>query len=487
VKKTLIVVIMIVAVVGGLLVAMKARAPRTPPKTTKQIWSADGIPVETAVLSRGNMEQTVEVTGDINALDRVTISAKIPGRVVSVNAREGDPVSCGKVIVALDQQDPMSNLVSARGGLQAANARLSQAKTNETVTKIQTDAAIEQAQAQLDAAKARLAVVKQPSRSQDRMVAENAVAEAKANLDRAAADYKRNKNLLTQGAISQSQFDVADTAYKVAQAQYKSASERLSLIKEGGRTEEVRQAEAQVQVAQEGLRTARANASQNLLRKEDVRQAKAALEQAKAAVDLAQQQLSYCYVNAPISGVLSARQAEPGQVVSAGQPLGEVVNLGSIYFKGDVSEKEIVNVHAGQYVRVRVDAIPGRTFAGRIDKVFPAGSTASRNFSVRVRIADPSHEIRPGMFARGEIVTGTATDVLLIPKDAVDERKGTRSVFTVDANNKVARHIVTVLRENRNYVQVGLPTELAAGDVAVTIGRQNLQPGSKVMINNGKH
>lgn len=485
-KKTLIVAILIVAVIGSLMLAMKARAPKAPPQTAEQIWAQKGIPVETDVITVGNMENTVEITGDIKALDTVTLSAKIPGRVASITAREGDMVTCGKALVVLDSQDAMSNLISARGGLQSASARLSQAKTNVTVTKIQTDAAIEQAQAQLNAAKARLQVVKQPSRSQERMVSENAVAEAKANLDKTAADYKRNKNLLKQGAISQSAFDVAEMQYKVAQAQYKSASERFSMINEGGRSEEISQSEAQVQVAQEALRTAKANASQNMLRKEDLLQAKASLAQAKAAVALAQQQVSYCYVNSPISGVLSARQTEPGQVIAAGQSLGEIVNLSSIYFKGDVSEKDIVNARAGQNVRVKVDAIPGRTFAGRIDKIFPSASTTSRNFSVRVRISDPGHEIRPGMFARGEIVTGTSKNVLLIPKDAVDERKGTKSVFTIDKNNKAVRHIVTVLRENRKYTQIQTPTNLRDGDVVVTIGRQNMQSGSKVRVSNNK-
>jgi len=479
VRRTLTIALTILIVIGGLFAAMKARAPQKPQPTTEQRWARDGIPVETDVLSLGEMEHAVEVTGDINALDRVTLSAKIPGRVVSVNAREGDSVKCGQAVIVLDQADMRSNLASAQSGLEAAVARLSQAKTNQAVTKIQTDAAIEQAQAQLQAARARLAVAKQPARSQERMVAENAVAEAKANLDRATADYKRNKNLLAQGAISQSAFDVVETQYKVAQAQYKSAAERLSMIKEGGRTEEIAQAEAQVQIAEEALRTAKANASQNMLRKEDVRQAQAAVAQAKATVALAQQQLSYCYVNAPISGVVSARQTEPGQVISAGQPLGEVVNLGSIYFKGDVSEKEVVNVRAGQYVRVTVDAIPGRTFAGHIDRVFPAGSTTSRNFSVRVRIVDPSRRIRPGMFARGKIITGVSHDVLLVPKDAIDESKGTQYVYTVEPDRTVRRHIVSVIRENRDHVQIQTPTSLKPGDVVVTQGRQNLRNADK--------
>lgn len=485
-KKALLVVFIIVAVLGGLRLAMIRRAPKEAPPTTRQIWAKVGIPVQTAVLTRGDMEQIVEVTGDINALDKVTLSAKIPGRVAQVNAREGDRVSRGQTIVVLDQQDLLSNLISATGGLETATARLSQAKTNATVTKIQTDAAIEQAQAQLESAQAKLAVVKNPSRSQERMVAENNVAEAKANLDRAESDYKRNKSLVTQGAISQSSFEIVETQYRIAQTQYKSATERLSLIKEGGRSEEVQQAEAQVSVANEALKSAKAGASQNLLRKEDIRQAAAALDQARAMVAIAQQQLSYSYIKSPISGVVSSRSTESGQVVSAGQALAEVVNLGSLYFKGDVSEKRFAGIRVGQKVRVEIDAIPDAAFAGTLAEIYPSGSTLSRNFPVRITLREGGLRVRPGMFARGEIVTGVAKDILLVPKDAIDERKGTQSVFTVGPTKTVTRHIVGVIRENRDYVQVRTPTDLNAGDVVVTGGRQNLQQGSKVQVGNGK-
>ena len=106
------------------------------------------------------------------------------------------------------------------------------------------------------------------------------------------------------------------------------------MIKEGGRPEEAEQAEAQVQVANEALKTAKAGASQNLLRKEDIRQAQAAVSQANAMVAIAEQQLSYSYIKSPISGVLSSRTTESGQVVSPGQALAEVVNLGFDLFQG---------------------------------------------------------------------------------------------------------------------------------------------------------
>ena len=481
-KRRIAVAMIIALVIVGLFAAMRKNAPRTPSPTTEEIWAKDGIPVKTSVIVQGDMEQSVEVTGDINALDKVALSAKIPGRISQVNVREGDRVSKSQTIVVLDQQDLQSNLTVARGGLEAATARLSQAKTNAKVTKIQTDAAIAQAQAQLESANARLAVVKNPVRSQELMVAENTVAEAKANLDRATSDYKRNQSLLKQGAISQSSFELVETQYKVAQTQHKSATQRLSLIKEGGRSEDVQQAEAQVSVAREALRAAQAAAAQNMLREEDIKQAEAALSQAKAAVALAEQQLSYTYVKSSIPGVVSARSCEPGQVVSAGQPLAEVVNLGSLYLKGNVSEKVFAQLRTGQSVLVKIDAIPNIVFRGTLVEIYPASSTASRNFPVRIAIRDGGSRIRPGMFARGTIVTATSKDVLLVPKEAIDDRKGTLSVFTVGNNNTVTRHIVNVIRENRDYVQIQLSAGVKAGDLVVTEGRQNLQQGLKVRI-----
>lgn len=485
-RKTFIIGLIIILVVGGLFAASRARKPKAPQPTTQQVWAKNGIPVETAVISRGDMEQTVEVTGDINALDRVALSAKIPGRVAQVMVREGDRVARGQVVVVLDQQDMQSNLQTARGGLETAVARLSQAKTSETVTKIQTESAIQQAKAQLKAAQARLKVAKNPARSQEKMVAENAVASAKANLDAAESNYKRNAKLLKDGAISQSTYEVVESNYKIAQASYKSAKDQLSMIEEGGRTEDVGQAQALVDVARENLRSAQANASQNLLRKEDVRQAQAGLSQAKAAVALAQQQLSYCYVKSPISGVVSSRSAEPGTVAAAGQPLAEVVNLNSIYFKGDVSERAFANVHTGQKVRVTIDAIPRHTFEGTVAEVYPAGSTSSRNFPVRIAIREGSSRVRPGMFARGHIVTGISVNTMLVPKDAVDNRKGTTMVFTLGSGKKAKQHIVNVLRENRDYVELETPTTLMPGNTVITSGRQNLQDGSKVLVSNGR-
>ena len=179
---------------------------------------------------------------------------------------------------------------------------------------------------------------------------------------------------------------------------------------------------------------------------------------------------------------MAMRNAEPGQVVSPGQPLAGVVNLGSVYLKGDISERELTKVQGGQAVDVRVDAIPDRVFRGSVAEVFPAGSTQSRNFAVRIRIDRPGRLIRPGMFARGSIVTGVDRNVLLVPMDAIVDRRGTKMVFVVGQKHAVKRQDVEVVQENRDHVEVAATSGLAAGDLVVTRGRQNLQDKSLVKV-----
>lgn len=500
VNRTFAVIAIIVIIMGGLFAASKARAPKDAAPTTSEIWQQDGVPVDTAVVSIGDMERTVEVTGNISALKDVTVSAKVPGRVADVKVREGDAVGAGQVVVTLDRDDAASQLESAHGALLAAKAHVSQAKTNATVTKIQTDAGIVKAKATLKAAQAQLELAKNPSRSQELRVAKNRVEEAKATLDNAEANYKRHQQLVKEGAISQSTFDLVESQYKVAKAQYNSANDQLSMLQEGGRTEMVQAAQAAVELAKQQLIEAEANASQNLLRREDIKSAGAGVTQAVAGVSLAQQQMANTIIRSPISGEVASRLTEPGQVVAPGQGLARIVNVSSVYFKGDVSETELANVSVGDPVRVTIDAMPGVTLNGKVDRIFPAASEASRNFSVRIMIESPNGLVRPGMFARGHIVTGVSRNVMLIPKDAVEERRGTKMVFSTynksrknpDKSGKTQtimlakRHDLEIVNEDPDYVQAVSTDGLRVGDLVVTRGRQNLTDGSRVEVENGK-
>jgi len=485
-KSKLVVAVVIIVVIAALFGAMKLRQKKAPSPSTGEIWAKEGIPVETGAVFTGSMARSVETTGNIEALEKISLSAKIPGRLAEFGFREGDQVAAGTVVATLDQQDALNNLRQAQSGLDSAETRLSQALTGAKVTRTQTDAAISQANAGLSTATAQLELAKAPTRSQEKMIAENGVASAKANLDNAAADLRRSQQLYDQGAIPQSSLDLSKTQHTVAENAYNSAQQQLAMINEGGREQLVRQATDGVRNAEENLRQAKANAAQNMLRQEDIKAARAGVRNARAMVDMAKQNLSYTYVKSPISGVISARYADSGQVVGAGMPICDIVNLNTLYLQGDVSEKDIGTVSRGQRVDIHVDAFPAETFSGIVAEMYPSGSTKSRNFQARIRIVSGSDKLRPAMFARGTIVSGLENSVVLVPKDAIDTRKGAKMVFKVMPDNTVKRYDIEVIREDDKNAQIKAVDGLKPGDIVVTAGRQSLDDGSKVRAEKAK-
>ncbi|MBI2843937.1 MAG: efflux RND transporter periplasmic adaptor subunit [Armatimonadetes bacterium] len=484
-RNRIIAIVLIIFVMVGLFAMGKVRQVRKVTKTTEQIHEEMGVPVQTAEVTVGPIEDTVSVTGDLAALKSVTLSSKIPGKVTQVTVREGDPVSRGQVVVELDRTDASANLMQAQAGLQAANARLSQAKTSAAVTDVQSEAAIKQAKAALVAAQANLEKIRKGARSQERMIAENQVTTAKANLDNAEANLRRYKQLYEQGAVPQAQLDVYQTQYDVALAQYNSAKENLSLVEEGARREDVRAAETQVTQAEEALRTAKANAAQTDLRREDIKNARAGVAQAQAQVAIAREQLDNTIIRSPIDGIVSARMTEPGQTVSPGVPLGEAVNLGTVYFEANISETVLAKVKVGDVVNVKVDAFPGQSFIGKVQRIYPAASTNTRTFSARISVPNPESSLKPGMFARGSIISASRGSAILVPQNAVEERSGEYVVFKLEGQT-AKMHTVTRGLSNPEFVELLPPTEVGPGDTVITAGHEYLEDGTKVHVGAGK-
>ena len=558
-KKIMFTIVGIAVVLAGLKLAAHMNMPQPPAPTAQDLWKSQGVPVETAVIAQGSLSETVEVTGDLTVLNSATISPKAAGRLKTVLVREGDLVTKGQVVAEQDQDDALNDVQTAQAALESSKARLSQAQTTGEVTVVQKQSAVDQtganfksvqaslsaaqtrlaqaattaevtkqqlqsdtdqAQANVESAEARVTLARKPSRTQEVLVAQNAVDSSKANLDNAEANYQRYKSMFERGAVSAMDYGTMKTQFDVAQANYKSAKEQLSQLQEGGRLEDiataqstldvartqlqqaksnavaknrlcdedmatarssVQQAEAAVDVANEQVKQAKTDLSDIRLRKDDITAALAAVHQAEANLAIAQRQLANTQITAPISGVIASRTADPGQVLSPGQAVATVVDLTSVYLKGDVAEQALNRITIGQAVQVKVDALPGVTMRGTVQEVNPSGSTSNRNFSVRIAIPHMERQFKPGMFARGVIYTGQSTQAMLIPKDAIEEQQGTQMVYTVDAGSVVKRHVIAVVREDDTFAQLDPNTDLHSGDHVVTTGHQNLQDGVKVI------
>lgn len=470
------VVITGLALIGlvGFLSGCAQRAPVNP----AQEAAAPATAVAVVSARTGDIPFTISVTGSLQALDDVTVSAKVPGKIANVFVREGDAVRAGQVVVQQDTSDLEAQVRQAEAALQSARARLKQAETALALQPTQNETSLRQAEAALEAARARLRALETGARRQERQQMEQQVASAKANLDNAQSNLERIRRLYQQDAVSKQQVDAAQTAYDIALAQYRTAQEQLSLVQEGVRQEDLDAQRALVKQAEEAVRLAKTGDLQLRVRQDEVNAAKALVAQAEAGLLYARQQYESAFIRSPINGTVAMRAAQPGQMAGGGTPLMRIVNVNSIFFEANVSETDVRHVRVGQPVTVTVDAYPGRTFRGTVSRVYPVGSEGSRSFVVRVDMRNEGGVLKPEMFARGEILVDVHRNVVLIPKDAILTQDGKQVVFVVKEG--VARRVVV----QTGYIN-GLNAEVSgipAGAQVVVQGQENLREGDKVRV-----
>jgi RND family efflux transporter MFP subunit len=475
-------------------------------------------PVETVPAKTGEVAQYTAVTGSLIAEGDVTLSSKLSGRLAAVLVRQGDVVRPGQVIARLDTTDLAARVRSAQDAVAAAQARVLQAeavyrqqlvqsRTNVESAQailrqqeVNTRTGIESAQADVESARARLSQVREGARQQEVGQADAKLSVARANLSKATADRDRYKNLMDEGAVARAAYEQYQTAYEVAAAEVRAAEQSLSLVREGARSQEIAQAEQALRQAEERLRqakattaqeavrgadlaAARAGRSQNDVRAAEVKAARASLGQAHSELVVARQALADADIRTPLGGQVAARTAEPGQVVAPGGSLVRIVALNTVYFEAKVPERELGVLRPGQPVDVTVDTYPNRTFAGSISKLYPAGSTASRAFPVRISLTNSERLLRPEMFARGRIAVAKRQGAVLVPRESLlpvaNGAKDSARLFT--AQNGIARETrvtLGLLAPDGKWVEVrgGIAPETPV----ITMGHRSLNDGDKV-------
>jgi cobalt-zinc-cadmium efflux system membrane fusion protein len=178
-------------------------------------------------------------------------------------------------------------------------------------------------------------------------------------------------------------------------------------------------------------------------------------------------------VPSPISGRVAARNAQPGLFVQPGNPPAPytVADLSTLWMIANVNELDSAAFHVGQPVAVSVMAVPGRTFEGRVSRIAPGIDPTLHRLVVRSEIADPQHELRPGMFAIFKIQIGDPLRAVAVPLDGVvREGDGTMTVWVTTDRHHFTQRTVTIGLQWDGYDQIikGLqPAELIATKGAV--------------------
>lgn len=344
----------------------------------------------------------LRVSGNVEVTD-ADVGFKINGRVVRRLVDEGQTIQAGQTVAILDTADLEQEVALRQAEWRAAHAILSELEAGSRPEEIA------QNEAAFDRAKARLAELEAGSRSQEIAAAQATVNSAKAELERTRADFERQRQLLAQDVISEREFETSEAAFQVATARYKESLERLGLVREGPRTEEIEQARKALREAEERLALVRKGP-----RSETIAQARARLEQAAAAVELAKVRLGYASVSSPLTGIVLSENVEPGEYVSPGTPVITVGDLVNVWLRAYIDETDLGRVRVGQPVEVTTDTYPGKVYEGRIAFISSQAEFTPKTvqtekervklvYRVKIDIANPAMELKPGMPADARI------------------------------------------------------------------------------------
>lgn len=208
--------------------------------------------------------------------------------------------------------------------------------------------------------------------------------------------------------------------------------------------------------------------------------ARAQLENARAVLANAEKQLSYTHVDAPFDGAISARQANPGDVVSPGTALVTVVDPASMRLEASVPSDQLVAVRLGMPVDFVVRGYPSRTFIGRVTRISPAADPATRQVPIVITIPNVGNTLVAGLYADGRVESERHIAVV-VPVSAVDERGVRPTVLRLRGGRTEKAEVSLGIRDPATE-RVAVTTGLTPGDTVLTGSALGITVGTPVRI-----
>lgn len=185
-------------------------------------------------------------------------------------------------------------------------------------------------------------------------------------------------------------------------------------------------------------------------------------------------------LRSPVSGVITARNYDQGDMYG-GSPIYVVEQITPVKLYVGISEMDYTRVKKNDTVTLTADALPGKTFTGRIARIYPTIDAATHTFTAEVNVANSDRLLRPGMYARVTVNFGSNHSIV-VPDDCVVKQQGSgvRSVFVLQADNTVKEIVVTLGRHFGTEYEI--LSGISEGDNVVVKGQTSLKNGSKVNV-----
>jgi HlyD family secretion protein len=293
---------------------------------------------------RHQVRRNLILSGNIEAHESV-VGFKVQGRLVKLLVEEGATVRAGQRIAELDSNDFRQQVEIDQAALRSREAELTLALAG--------------------------------SRNQEVKSGRQAVLDAQADLELRRKEYARNQALYEKDEVSAETRDVAATNLARSEASYRKAQESLSQLVEGTRKEQIAINRASVKAARQSL-------------------------------ELSRIKLGYTELAAPVSGVVTVRQAELGEVMAPGTPVVTVADLDHLWMRAYLPETDLGRVRWGDQATVTSDTFPGKSYRGRISFISSEAEFTPKSvethaervtlvYRIKIDLENPQHELKPGM------------------------------------------------------------------------------------------
>jgi len=503
----------------------------------------------------GDIAIKVSETGTLEPVTKVDVKSRVGGRLLKIFVKPGDKVAVGTPLASVDPTEVSRQVASVQAQLQASQAGLAQSRENYQLSLQTTALAVRRAEVALENSKVslreagvnvkdaevglkdaevgllnakvgitqaqtRVDQASAPTRTQDVQQAEQSVRRIQAQLVDAKRTLERRKLLLSKGYVSQQDVDASQTQIDLAEADLASAQERVGLLKEGPRKEDIaptqigvdtakmavesakvrvetakvrveqskvryNQAQVAVKSAEVQLATERANARQAQVRSKDILRSQADVAQIENRVAEQSVLLGETRIVAPIPGEVTGKYLEEGELVASatagfaqGAAIVTIADLTRMQVKVNVNEVDVSRLSVGLPVEIRVDGIADKAFQGRVVSLAPAslGSTqqgasasASGNivrFEVKIAVTERDKRLRPGMTANVDILLNKKSNITVLPTEAL--LPGNKVIVVTGTGEKAVK--------TERTVEIGLKDEAR---VEILSG---LKPGDKVEV-----
>jgi membrane fusion protein (multidrug efflux system) len=415
-------VLLALVVVVGLLVTYRLRDQQARAVTRARPEVVVGV----VSPARKDLDVKLSFTADILPAQQAAIFSKVSGYIRRIHADRGDFVKAGQLLVEIDDQELQATVEQARAALLTGQAGLEVARST-----------LEGQRANVENQRANLV-------------------KARAVADNDARQAQRMRTLFERGLVSATDYENARTTAESSRASVEAA------------LAQVRVGEVQVTTQQS-----------------QVRLSEAQVESYRAALRLAETNLGNTRLVAPFAGYIAQRNLDPGAAVSAQSAGTSTTSVGiltvqdieSVKVQIEVPERDIARINVGAPVSIAADPYQGQAFTGKVVRVVHSLDPRTRTMGVEVDIPNPGGKLKPGMFARVEVLVDTRRNALTIPAEALRVGDARPSVMVVK-NGVVEPVVVDVGVSDGQVVEVR--QGLAEQDQVILQGKDLVKPQQKV-------